>query len=145
MAPPEPAGPTVRDLIGEAAPVVVGMDMSGSEVRLSPKRTVLFFSATWCAPCKVALTQLNERDFALRDGYELVYVNRDDTAEGLGTYFGQHFGRLPALVLTDAADAFDDYRVRGIPTMVEIDEEGRITGTGVGSEPSYISGLMAGE
>ena len=145
IAPPPLAGPTVRDLIGESAPAIAGTGPDSEAVRLSPKRVVLFFSATWCGPCKAALSQLNERDFRLRDGYELVYVNRDDTADKLGAYFGEHFGRLPDRVITDADEAFGAYNVRGIPTMVEIDERGVITGAGVGSEPSYISGLMAAE
>ena len=145
MRPRAPEGPTIKDLKGQPAPLITGLDLDGEEVRLSPRRAVLFFSATWCKPCKTALLTLNERDFRMRGGYQLVYVNKDDSAKGLTAYFEKNFGRQPDRVITDARAAFEDYNSRGIPMMVEIDDAGVITGAGVGSEPSYISGLMAGE
>ena len=143
--PRPPEGPTIHDLVGERAAPITGTDLDGGQVRLSPKRMVLFFSATWCGPCKVALRQLDERRFELHDGLRLVYVNKDDTAGGLRAYFGENFGRLPHLTITDADDAFAAYRSRGIPMMVEVDGAGVIVGAGVGSDRAYLSSLMAGE
>ena len=145
---PRPMGPPVdrtAELEGEPAPAILGTTLDGDDVELAPKRTVLFFSATWCGPCKVALRQLNTADFKLRDGYRLVYVNQDDTPEKLSAYFGENFGRLPDEVILQAGAAFDDYNVGGIPTMVEVDETGTVVGHGVGSDPAYVGSLMAGD
>ena len=109
VSPTAPQGSTVEDLVGEPAPAIAGTTLSGEDIRLSPKRTVLFFSATWCGPCKVALEQFNAAGFKLRDGYRLVYVNKDDNAADLGAYFGKHFGRLPDELILGADAAFEDY------------------------------------
>ena len=141
MRPRAPEGPTIKDLKGQPAPLITGLDLDGEEVRLSPRRAVLFFSATWCKPCKTALLTLNERDFRMRGGYQLVYVNKDDSAKGLTAYFEKNFSRQPDLVITDADGAFEAYHSRGIPMMVEVDEEGVIASSGVGSGTGYLRRL----
>jgi|SRR5688572_15293618 thiol-disulfide isomerase/thioredoxin len=89
----------------------------------SGRSTLLFFWATWCGICKVALPDLEQ---ARKRGYEVIAIT-DEDPEQLDAFFASYRGPFPPLVAIDEdRQAFLDYGVSGTPTFVLIDGQGRV-------------------
>lgn len=135
----QPSG-SVQELrnlkVGQPAPDFTLVDLAGKPVTLSSfqgqKAVVLDFWATWCAPCRMALPDLQ----SLADKY----ADRDleilalDQSEGAGQVRGFIERKQYTLkVLLDQGNAVGEaYGVRGIPTTVLIDKIGVVRSIFVG-------------
>jgi len=121
---------------GGTLPEVTGMRLDGVEEPLSDYRgriLLLDFWATWCKPCVAALPQLREMVAKLpADRFAMIAISVDEEL-GTVTRFiqeesmpwtnwhagrGSDFGRL--------------LRIRGYPTYVLVDEQGKILARGSG-------------
>jgi thiol-disulfide isomerase/thioredoxin len=94
----------------------------------------LFFWATWCTHCKVALPEVMA--FAAARDVEVVAITDEDmdTLKGFFTQFGQPF---PETVAIDKYRAtFQAYGVSGTPTFVLVDADGVVRHYGTGYNPS---------
>lgn len=80
------------------------------EVLKSDKKVIIKFYADWCAPCKALSPILEDVKKELGDDVEVVEVNVDDSGE-----LAQKYG------------------IRGIPTMIFINE-GEVSSTLVGNQ-----------
>ena len=99
-------------------------DLRGSGAHL------LYFWATWCAPCKAALPEL----LAFEKQRETpVIAITDEPAETLDGFFAKFSGPFPERVATDEQRrSFLAYGVSGTPTFVLVDGEGVIRAYDVG-------------
>jgi peroxiredoxin len=116
---------------GQEAPDFTLPDLaSGRPVRLADyrdRRTVLVnFWATWCEPCREELPTL-ERLARERAGVlEVLAVNLDAVGPGRVRAFVRELG-LTFRVLLDPRQAVPRlYRVRGLPSSVLVDRDGRV-------------------
>jgi thiol-disulfide isomerase/thioredoxin len=92
--------------------------------------TLLFFWATWCSICKVALPELAE--MAARDGVRIVAITDEDASQ-LDPFFAKHRDPFPGVIASDPdRRSFLDYGVAGTPSFVLVGADGRIRGRQTG-------------
>ena len=110
--------------VGSTAPSLrLGAYRGDVPVTLADGRSrLLFFWATWCAICKVAVPELMA--FESARGTEVLSIT-DETAAELDPFFAAWKDPFPAHVATDESrGAFRSYGVSGTPTFVLVDGNG---------------------
>ena len=98
------------------------------------KVVVLDFWATWCAPCRVSLPALNQVAMAYADdpGVWVGSVNRESISrKGLSRFLDRLKLSFP-VVLDQIGSISRQYNVQGLPTLVVINPQGKITYTQAG-------------
>ncbi len=124
---PEPPGPP--ELGSEAPELKLSAYRGDVPTRLSGGPYILFFWATWCAPCKAAIPELLELE---RSGAASVIAIIDERTESLDRFFATA-AKFPANVAIDEyRQSFRAYGVSGTPTFVVIDRDGKITSQSAG-------------
>lgn len=93
------------------------------------KKLGLYFSASWCGPCRhftpVLIEAYNE---LLKEGYfEIIFISADEDDES----FNGYFSKMPWLAIPfsdkEARDRLDElFEVRGIPHLVILDGNGKV-------------------
>ncbi|GLC74047.1 hypothetical protein PLESTF_001454200 [Pleodorina starrii] len=140
---------TFQQIMEGATLVDPGADTNAAPVpaleRLAGKITLLYFSASWCPPCRRFTPKLVETMAALRDAgkaVEAVFVSGDRDAAAWKEYHSHM--TWPALPFADKKRISELnmlYGVEGIPTLVVLDEQFNvITTEGVGAVSSDPTG-----
>jgi peroxiredoxin len=115
-------------VVGAPAPDFTLLTVDGESLRLSDLRgkvVAVNFWATWCAPCRLEMPDLQERAERFPDRLAVIGVNFAETAEEVAA-FRREVGVDFPLLLDPEADVQRLYRVLGYPTTFFIDEEGTI-------------------
>jgi len=93
---------------------------------------LLNFWATWCAPCRTEMPLLESTFESFRDqGFVVLGIDFDESAE-LVAAFGEELGLSFPLLLDPGGKIQHLYKVRGYPTTVVLDREGRIQAYHIG-------------
>jgi len=103
-------------------------DLEGREIQLKSLRgnvVLLNFWATWCGPCRLEMPVIEKLHQQLHGKGLRVFGVNDEEIDTIREYVAEHEYSFPTLVDTDQ-EAMNLYRIRGIPTMVVIDREGKI-------------------
>lgn len=88
---------------------------------------VVNFWATWCAPCRTEMPEFVNAYEAYRDeGLVIVGVNQQESAEKT-VEFMDEFGMAFPVVLDNRGELQQLYQIRGLPTTVFIDRDGRVS------------------
>jgi peroxiredoxin len=115
--------------IGDPAPDFELLDLSGETVRLSDylgRPVILNFWATWCAPCRIEMPELERAQAEFGDdGPVVLTINQEESAEKVGEFLDEVGLTLPALLDSDAAVG-KAYGAFFLPTTVIVDEDGRV-------------------
>ena len=142
------------EMIGKPAPEILAKTWVNSKPlklsRLKGKVVVIDFWATWCAPCRVVIPTLVKEYNALKNkgvmviGYTRLYGNYRDDIQRKGKVepeeeirltkdFLKRFGINYPVAIAEDTGVFDNFQIRGIPTMFFIDKDGRVADFKVGS------------
>ncbi len=142
------AGGGESDLVGKTFEFV-GTKVGGEAFEIQSLRgkvVVVDFWATWCGPCIREIPNVIavfEKHQAA--GLEIVGLSLDEDAEALAAFLEQH--ALPWDTMSGEANqaTADKYGVRGIPTMMLLDREGKIVGVShsIGQLEKKLEELLA--
>jgi peroxiredoxin len=115
--------------IGDPAPDFELLDLTGETVRLSDYRgrpVILNFWATWCAPCRLEMPELQRAQAEFGDeGPVVLTINQEESAERVGEFFDEVGLTLPALLDSDL-EVGKAYGAFFLPTTVIVDPDGRV-------------------
>src|SRR5882724_2036538 len=118
-----------QDASAELAPDLDLLKLEGGRFHLKDLRghvVILNFWATWCAPCRVEIPDLNALSHGFRDqGLAVVGVSWDDTAKQVRA-FQKQIKLNYTIVLGGQAIESKFGGVPGVPTTYIIDKSGRI-------------------
>jgi thiol-disulfide isomerase/thioredoxin len=91
---------------------------------------LLFFWASWCAPCKAALPEVMAFE---RERQTQVIAISDELPDQLDAFFEKHDGPFPEAVAVDELRrSFLAYGVSGTPSFVLVDAAGKVRSTSTG-------------
>jgi peroxiredoxin len=133
---PRPAGPGDRGDVGQPAPEFALTSVDGGTVRLSEHRgrvVLLNFWATWCAPCRAEMPDLQRTYQAYRDrGFEVLAIDVQEAASDVQPFLAELSLTFPALLDQDAAVS-RLYLARGLPSSFLVDRQGTVRYVRVGT------------
>ncbi len=110
--------------VGATAPKVEVEAFRGDVTVHAGTKTMLFFWATWCAPCKFALPEVMR--VAREEGVHVIAIT-DEKPKLLEKFFADFDEPFPADVAYDPfRQSFQAYGVSGTPTFVLIDGSGQV-------------------
>lgn len=127
-----PMDDTLSDLVkaGSPAPGFELADLDGEMVRLSDyqgRPVILNFWATWCAPCRLEMPELQRAQAGYGDeGPVVLTINQKESAEQVGEFFDEVGLSLPAL-LDAEGDVSVAYGAFFLPTTVIVDPDGIVS------------------
>ncbi|KAJ4961250.1 hypothetical protein NE237_021160 [Protea cynaroides] len=105
---------------------------NGEQVKvdnLSGKNIGLYFSASWCGPCRRFTPNLVDvyNELSLQGNFEIIFVSADEDEDS----FNGYFSKMPWLAIpfsdSETRDGLDElFKVRGIPCLVMLDGNGQV-------------------
>jgi peroxiredoxin len=126
---PKPPAAAKTDFV-EKAPDFVLRDLNGRRLRLSDFRgkqpVLLIFSATWCTFCREEIPHFKSIHATYaKQGLEIINIDIQESKEKVAKFTAKY--GLPYRVLLDEDGAVGGiYDIRGIPSMVLVDQAGNI-------------------
>jgi thiol-disulfide isomerase/thioredoxin len=111
---------------GALAPEFTLENVSGGQVSLTGLRgkvVLLNFWATWCGPCRIEMPALQARHEQYNEKLAVVAIDFDEPQEDV-LAFTDEFGLTFTMLLDPGGEIQNEYRVRGYPTSVFLNENG---------------------
>ncbi|CAB3405389.1 unnamed protein product [Caenorhabditis bovis] len=107
-----------------------GKEVDGGEY-LKDKVVGLYFSASWCPPCRAFTPKLKRFYEALKKDhpeFEIVFVSRDRADNDLVTYFEEHMGEWTYIPFGNdlIQKLLAKYEVKTIPSMRIVKPDGTV-------------------
>ena len=109
-----------------------GMKINTSKA-LKGKMVALYFSASWCGPCRKFTPELVRfyKRVSKKSNFELILVGCDRTSEAMMNYMKRYSMPWLAVPFDDSqsSELKREFNIRGIPTLIVLDSNGRIIST----------------
>lgn len=122
--------PAAKADFTEKAPDFVLKDLNGRKFRLSDYRgkqpVLIIFGATWCTFCREEIPRFKSIHATYaKQGLEIVNIDIQESKEKVAKFAARY--ELPYRVLLDEDGAVAGiYDIRGVPSMVLVDQSGNI-------------------
>jgi peroxiredoxin len=117
--------------IGDTAPDFKLQDLAGNTVALSDFRgqpVLVNFWATWCAPCRIEMPELQAAYETYRDeDLVILALNQDEAPEAVRSFFYDQFGLTFTPLLDIDQEIAGEYGVFNYPSTFFINGEGVVT------------------
>lgn len=116
------------NLIGSPAPGFTLKDLKGNKFTLDDFQgevVLLNFWATWCAPCRLEMPELQKIFADQQKELLVVGINFDEPKEVVQSYV-EEVGVTFPILLDPGGEVQDLYRVRNYPTSFFVDSQGII-------------------
>jgi len=120
---PTALGNPDRLLVGQRAPAIALENLERESIDLTGTEHVLFYWATWCGPCKVAVPELVE--WAIDRGVVPIAVT-DEDSQTIQRWQKKWRGEFPIIAMDRQRTSFQVHGVHAIPTFVHIGSDGLI-------------------
>lgn len=121
--------------VGQPAPEFTALTSDGKSLQLSDYRgspIAVNFWATWCAPCKVEMPELQSAQVRYsKEKFIVLGVNAGDTAEQVQTYM-RDLKLTFISVLDPDSTIIDLFGIRAFPTTIWIDRDGIVRAKHIG-------------
>jgi peroxiredoxin len=125
-----------RPIKGQLTPDFALRDVDGTIVKLSDLRGKVVwvnFWASWCAPCKKELPDIQKvYDEKRAEGLVVLAVNWQDDHDTAAAFFAAAGLHLP-LLLDQSGSVYSQYRLQGLPDSFFVDRDGTIAALQFGS------------
>lgn len=131
--------------VGSPAPAFQLKDLEGNTVSLEDlkgKIVMLDFWATWCAPCRATMPELEKLQQEHPDDFVLLAINLNEPAERVSAYVQQQNIRSRVLLDADGSTGMA-YMASSIPHQYIIDKEGVFRHSQAGAYPGWKEDLWA--
>ena len=140
---PEPS-PLVTALYGKLVGVRDGVvDALASDHLSGTKAIAVYFSASWCGPCRQFTPQLVKAYHEIKarhPEFEIIFVSADRDERSMKRYMTDANMPWAALRYSDVrrAHPLATYRESGIPNLVFIDRQGRVLSKSFDHQGNYL-------
>jgi thiol-disulfide isomerase/thioredoxin len=85
------------------------------------------FWATWCGPCLREMPHVQALHEELSEsGFDVLAISLDEDLEALSKFLEENKVPWTNVIGQQARDIATKYEVRGIPTMMVVDKEGKV-------------------
>lgn len=126
---------------GEVLPPLSFEDLNGNQVSLSDLRGKVILVnnfATWCAPCRAEMPELQAfYDQHKERGFTVVAIESGEPADEVAR-FVKEFGITFPVLLDPQGKALDTFNMFALPNSILVDREGKIRQTWVGAVDQSI-------
>jgi peroxiredoxin len=136
-------------MMGKQAPDFQLSNLNGQTVSLSDfkgRKVVIGFWASWCGPCRVEMPMLVKfyRTTHKEDSkFEILAISTD--TDPSAAELAAHHDKMPFPVLMDSSQkTAKAYQVEAIPTLLLVNEQGKVEWSQIGSQSSTDI-LLAGQ
>jgi thiol-disulfide isomerase/thioredoxin/outer membrane lipoprotein-sorting protein len=131
--------------VGQALPTIKLKDSAGKEASLQSfqgKPLLLDFWASWCAPCRESLPNLEKLYQENKEkGLVLLSLDQDEVAQKAADFWAQHKAPWPNYHITQ--ESLDKLPSHGIPFFVLIDSSGRVVFSHAGLDEKGLRAALA--
>ena len=117
--------------VGDTAVDFTLLDLDDNTVTLSQfqgQPVIINFWATWCAPCRVEMPELQQTflDYA-DDDLIILALDQDEAPHAVRSFFYDQFGLTFTPLLDEGAAVSDIYAANNLPTTYFVNASGTIT------------------
>ena len=141
-----------QTVVGEDAPWLSGWTLVDEVFNTqkvfndeSINRVALVFWASWCAPCKKGIKELNKHSAEFNEhGIKVVLVNSAESEEAVREYCGEN-GQLFTVVLDPYSKNRETYMPSPLPKTVLIGRDGKVEAIFGKEDTDYVQRIINGK